>query len=566
MKLTVERLPESQVRLDITADEAEFASAVEKAARKVARDVQMPGFRKGKVPRSMIERMYGREVFLEEAHKLIMDDLYRQALTQEELVPVGPPEVEVTEPDPIAFSVVVSVYPTVDPGDYAAVRVDPKDAAVEESEIEEVIDRLRKTSSPWVDPAEPRTPQDGDQVTLDLAMATEDGEPFQDPVEDAVFVLGESQLFPPLVSVVKSLEVGGSDTTTIAFDEDDEDATERLRGQTLTYTVTLKGLKERELLEVDDDFASSYAGEPTVDALRTAITRDLHQGKTTELRNEVVAAITDSIAEQATIEVPAPMVDEALDEEMNRVRQRLQMQRTSLESYLRAQDQTEEELREELRPSVAKRLRNSIILRSIADKEGVEVTDADVDVEVEKIVAGAPNEEQLRKVYGGDRYMRTVLRNEVFDQRLTDRLIELATEGRGAVLNAFDASLYPEPEPTVAPSAEAGDAGDDAEGASAPVGVAAAAGIDFATDADETADPPSDDATPDVAAAGAEAAGTGMAASEVEQMEQVESQQGQIDSGEQPSAAGETAEPMEELAEIAAADDEPMEDDLPKTT
>jgi trigger factor len=159
-----------------------------------------------------------------------------------------------------------------------------------------VIDRLQKTSSPWVDPAEPRTPREGDQVTLDLAMATEDGEPFQEPVEDAVFVIGESQLFPPLVSLVKALEVGGSDTTTIAFDEDDEDATERLRGQTLVYTVTLKGLKERELLEVDDDFASSYAGEPTVDALRIAITRDLHQGKTTEIRNGIVNDITDQIA------------------------------------------------------------------------------------------------------------------------------------------------------------------------------------------------------------------------------------------------------------------------------
>jgi len=456
----------------------------------------------------MIERLYGREVFLEEAHKLIMDDLYRQALTQEELVPVGPPEVEVTEPDPIAFSVVVSVYPTIDPGDYAAVRVEPGDAAVEESEIADVIDRLQKTSSPWIDPADPRAPREGDQVTLDLAMVDEQGEAFQDAVEDAVFVIGESQLFPQLGELVQTLQVGESGTTTIAFAEDDEEATERLRGQTLVYTVTLKGLKERELLEIDDDFASSYAGEPTVDALRVAITRDLHQGKTTEVRNEVVNSITEQIAGGATAEVPAPMVDDALDEELNRVRKRLQMQRTSLESYLRAQDQTEEELREELRPAVAKRLRNSLILRSIADKEGVEVTDEDVDAEVETIVAGAPNEEQLRKVYGGDRYMRTVLRNELFDQRLTDRLIELATEGRGAVLNAFDAALYPTPEPAaIAPS------DDEDDGDMAAVGEGDQLGLVAADDAD-------------------------------------------------PAGSD---EPMEDLATIAAADDEPMEDDLPET-
>jgi trigger factor len=108
VKLTVERLPESQVRLDIAAEEAEFAQAVEKAAKKVARDITLPGFRKGKVPRHMIERMYGREVFLEEAGRLMMDDLYRQALEQEDLTPVGNPEVEITAMDPVAFTVEVS--------------------------------------------------------------------------------------------------------------------------------------------------------------------------------------------------------------------------------------------------------------------------------------------------------------------------------------------------------------------------------------------------------------------------------------------------------------------------
>src|SRR6476646_4770626 len=108
VKVTVERLPESQVRLEIAADEAEFAEAVEKATRKVARDIVIPGFRKGKVPRHMIERMYGREIFLEEAHKSIMDGLYRDALKQEDLVPVGEPDVEMTAADPVAFNVTVA--------------------------------------------------------------------------------------------------------------------------------------------------------------------------------------------------------------------------------------------------------------------------------------------------------------------------------------------------------------------------------------------------------------------------------------------------------------------------
>ncbi len=437
MKLTVERLPESQVRLDIAADEAEFAEAVEKAAKKVSRDIVLPGFRKGKVPRHMIERMYGREIFLEEAGRLIMDDLYRKALEQEDLTPVGSPDVQVTQMDPVAFTVEVPVYPSVELGDYAAVRAEPQDAAITESDVDEVLERLRKASSPWIEPTEERQAQEGDQVTLDLSMTDENGEPFQDPIEDAQFIVGESNLFDELRDAVLTLKPGESTETTITFAEDDEAAADKLRGKTLTYTVTLKGIKERDLLEVDDDFAKTYAGEESADDLIAAIRKDLHQAKTTEKRSEVLTGIIDQVAEGATVEIPSIMIDDAVTEEVARVRQRLQMQRGSLEAYLRAQGQTEEEFREEIRPDVAKRLRNSLVLRAVAEREGIAISDDEIDSEIENIVSGAPNPDQMRQVYSADRYMRSVLRNEMYDERLSNFLIDTATEGRGATLNGY---------------------------------------------------------------------------------------------------------------------------------
>jgi len=437
VKLTVERLPESQVRLDIAADEAEFAEAVEKAARKVSRDIVLPGFRKGKVPRHMIERMYGREVFLEEAGRLIMDDLYRKALEQEDLTPVGSPDVQITQMDPVAFTVEVPIYPSVEPGDYTAVRAEPEDAAITEDDVDEVLQRLRKASSPWIDPSEERKAQEGDQVTLDLSMTDENGEQFQEPIEDAQFIIGESNLFDELRDVVLTLKPGETAETKISFAEDDEAAAEKLRGKTLNYTVTLKGIKERELLDLDDDFAKTYAGEDTLEDLTAAIRKDLHQAKTTEKRTEVLNGIIDSVAEGANVEIPAVMVDDAVTEEIGRVRQRLQMQRGSLEAYLRAQGQTEEEFREEIRPDVAKRLRNSLVLREIADREGIAISDDEIDTEIENIVSGAPNPDQMRQVYSADRYMRSVLRNEMYDERLSNFLIDTATEGRGATLNGY---------------------------------------------------------------------------------------------------------------------------------
>ena len=124
MKLSVERQEASIVVLDIAADEDEFATSMDRAFRRVSRDIQIPGFRKGKAPRNMVERFYGREVFLREAADELMDKLYREALEQAEITPVGEPEVEIVELEPVAFKVSVPVYPTIEPGDYASVRVD----------------------------------------------------------------------------------------------------------------------------------------------------------------------------------------------------------------------------------------------------------------------------------------------------------------------------------------------------------------------------------------------------------------------------------------------------------
>jgi trigger factor len=464
--------------LEIAADEAEFAEAVEQAAKKVSRQVNIHGFRPGKAPRHMIERLYGREIFLEEAHKSIMDRLYRQALQQEELVPVGEPEVEMTAADPVAFNVVVSVYPTIDAGDYAAVRVEPIDAAVNEEQVDEVIERMRKSASPWVDVEPARKPQEGDQVTVDMAIILENGEPFQEPLTDSVFVIGESQLFEPLKNAIMDLNIGETTEVTIAFDEDDQSAAEALRGQAVTYTVTLKAVKEKQLLDLDDEFAKTVAGEESFEALRQAVRDDLHQGATNDARNEVLNSIVEKIAEGGQLEVPAPMIDDAVTEEIERLRTRLSYQRLTLEGYLRAQNQTEEELREELRPAVAERLRHSLFLRKVAEQEEIAVDDAELAAEVEQLIAASPNPENARQVYEQDRYLRSVLRNDLFDRKLTDRLIEIATEGRGAVTNP-----WVKPEPV---EGETEGAAAEAEASRADTGEAQTATAETAAPAAET--------------------------------------------------------------------------------
>jgi trigger factor len=452
VKVTIERIPESQVRLDIAADPDEQNEAIEKAYRRVAREVVIPGFRKGKAPRSMVERYFGREMVVDEANRKLMDDLYRQAIEQEDLVPVGEPSLDSIEPDPLQFVVTVPVYPTVDPGNYLGVRVEAEDASIADADVDEVLEGLRKQQSPWVDPPEPRKAQMGDQITVDIAIA-ENGEEFQSPTEGANFELGETTFLTELVDLVQTLQPGESGSVDITFEEDRLDPGDPRNGKTLTYTLTLTGLKEHDLLPLDDDFAKTYASAESLDEVKDRIRTNLHIEKTRETRTKVVNDIVGKIVEGATFELPAPMIEEQLDRQVQRAQRELQMQGIPWDAFLRQIGQTEAEWRENIRESAVEALASSVVLREIAEKEGVEVSENDLIAEIEQMVASSP-EPGARQAYLGNEYLRNVIRNDLYDQKLTNRLIEIATEGGDVVRNGY---VAPEPEIEAADEAAAVD-------------------------------------------------------------------------------------------------------------
>lgn len=456
MKLTIERLPESRVQLEITAEEEEIAAAMQRAARKVGNQITLPGFRKGKAPRAMIEKVYGPSVFEEEANRFLMTDLYRQALEQEDLAPVGEPEVNISSTAPLSYVVIVPVYPTIDPGDYRAVRIEPIDAAVDDTAVDDLVEMLRKSHSPWVDPegdglevgagrelvTKSRHPREGDQVTIDYTVQ-EGGEDAEDPVNDAVFVLGESGLLKDVEDAIKEIRVGETASFSVAFAEDDETIDVSVRGKTLNYAVTLKGLKERDLLPLDDDFAKTAGDVDTLDELRATLRNDLHQRKTGEARGQALAQIISKIAEGSTLELPAPMVDQAVEEDMRRMRGNLAQQGVALEAYLRASEETEDDLRAQLRPGAHERLRNSLLMRAISEKEEIAVPEEELDRAVERMARLAYDAAQPERSaqFARSSYLRNMLQTELFERQLTDRIIDMATEGRGAVVNGWVAPV-----------------------------------------------------------------------------------------------------------------------------
>jgi trigger factor len=431
LKVTVARNAGSVVELDIAADEDEFAKAMNQAYRRIVRDINIPGFRKGKAPRHIVERMVGKEALIEEAGMGMMDELYRDALTQEGLVPVAEPEVNVTEVYPIAFHVSVQVYPEVTLGDYLTVRVEPREVNLEDGAIDETIETLRKNVAEWIDLDEERKPETGDQVTIDM-IVYEGDDVFQDPAEDMPWVLGEAGMFEALEDAIKEMAVGERNELTLAFDDDDETVAPEVRGKTLRYDMTLKGIKVRDLPEVDDEFAAKVGGLETVDQLRSEVRRDLLRNLVSEAQTEVMNEIVNSMAEISEVDVPEAMVDTEVENQITQTRSRLAQSGMDLETFLQMSQKTEDDLRGEIREDAARRVRNSLVLQKITEAEDLKVTPQDIEAEIDKMTAGMENPERMRSIYESD-YFRERLEDEIQDRKITERILEIATEGRGAV-------------------------------------------------------------------------------------------------------------------------------------
>jgi trigger factor len=463
VRVTVEEQPKSSVTLDIVADDDEFKQAVDRAFRRVNGLVNIPGFRPGKAPRQLVEQRVGRDLIVQEAHREIMDDLYRRALEQEDIVPVSDPEVDVYQDEPVGFKVTVEVYPKVNLGDYSEISVEPREVNAADEEIDEVIQNLRNQQSTWAEPEEPRAPVEGDQVILDFEVYEGDEE-FHEPVKGADFVLGEGPLFKQIEEAVKYLEPGAEAEFDIDFEEDDEEVPEQIRGKTLHYKVKLQEVKKRELPELDEEFLQSIGEEyTTVDELRDAIRKDLLQNKVQQSRDEFLDETFGKFAELANLEIPDGLVSTELDREFQQLGERLGQQGMSMDEYMRMTGKDSDQLKEEMRPQVADRVRNSLILEAFGEAEGIEVTDEDITSEIESMVGNSEQAEQMKELYQSD-YFKNMLQSQLENRKITERLIDAVSGGIGAITGEGKALLDEQTAAAVAESTEVEGSSEDTAG------------------------------------------------------------------------------------------------------
>lgn len=421
MKVTLERLPESRVQLQIEVDKERLEQSLEAAYRRIAKRNRFPGFRPGKAPRAIVERAYGRQGLIREALDTLVPDVYNEAIETQDVPAIGQPELEIDSLEPLRFKAIVPVRPTVQLNDYRSIRIQPEPVEITPELIDQQLQQLRKRHATHV-PVD-RPVQWNDILIADITATIDNEEILRD--ERAEFQLHENQtLFVQgLAEAFLGLEKGKSRTFPITFPDDFH--IERLRGQTATFTITLHETKEEQLPQLDDEFAQNIDPDqfPTLQALRDRIETDVRRTLEEAAENRFRAAAVDKLVEIATIEFPRVLVEHEID---HLIRDAMGNDRQQYLAYLQTIGRTEQEFRETWRQAAETRVKRSLVLEALAEAEGIHVSAEEIQQELDSLVAPMGDDaERFRQLFATDEGVATIRRN-LLSRKTLERLSALA--------------------------------------------------------------------------------------------------------------------------------------------
>lgn len=424
--ITVTTRPEpgSRVRLEIEVPADEVSRHFETAYRHLAQRTRVPGFRPGKAPRNVIERYVGRDAVLAEAVEHLVGEGYDAAIDQTDLIPIDQPEVEIDtaslrEGDTARFAAVVAVRPTVSVGAYTDYPFKLEVPPVGDDDVEVVLSELRDQQA-TLRPVDDRGAEKGDLVAVSF-RGTIDGEPFDGGTAERLpLVLGEERMIPGWEDQLVGMRIEESREFDLTFPADYR--VETLAGRAAHFTVTLVDVRERILPALDDAFAASVTDGQTMDQLGAEIREALGRRAEAEARHQFGDRIIEFATANATVELPEVMIANEVEIMRDELRARLAEQRIGIDKYLELARQTPEELMAELRAPASRRVKTLLVLSAIAEREGIDATDAEVDAEVEAQLARYPDEPRLRE-YLASRRGRSYLRMTLRNRKLVDSLI-----------------------------------------------------------------------------------------------------------------------------------------------
>ena len=433
MRSSVEALEGNKVKLSVEVDEQEFEQALDAAFKRIAREVRIPGFRPGKAPRQLIEARIGSEAARQEALRDALPNYYAKALQESDIDPIAPPEIDITageESGPIAFDAVVEVMPQLNVAGYQNLQVTLPSLEASDEEVDAQIDRLRRNDA-QLNPVN-RPARDGDHVTIDRKVYRHD-ETLQQ-ADDELYEVGSGSMVPELDEQLRGAKVG--DILKFNAEVPGEDAD-------ISFQVLVKDVKEMELPEVTDTWAGEASEFESVEALKADIRNRLSMVRKVQaqlaLRDEVVGELIKLIDDAP----PEPLIGAEMERRLHDLSHRLESQGADIASYLQATGQTQEALIEELRSGSSDAVKADLALRAVAEAEGIEATDEDVDTEIGRLAERyGQKAAQLRKQLDRADQMQAV-RSDIRKGKALAWLVEHVeiVDGDGKTIDRSDLAL-----------------------------------------------------------------------------------------------------------------------------
>lgn len=403
MSLQVEKLEHNMAKLTIEVDAGEVEKAIQAAYLKQRGKISVPGFRKGKVPRQMLEKMYGAEIFYEDAVNRMIPTAYSQAYDECELDIVSQPEVDVVQMEkgkPFIFTAEVAVKPEVTLGEYKGLKVDKISVEVTPEDVDAEIQRERERNGRTVEVTDRGVAKD-DMVTLDFEGFV-DGEAFDGGKgTDYPLTIGSGAFIPGFEDQLIGVEIDQDTEVNVKFPEDYHEKT--LAGKDAVFKCVVHSIKEKELPELDDEFASDVSECETLEEYRQEVEKKLTERKQAEAREKVEDQAVEQAAENAEMDIPQPMIDLQVRQMEDDMGYRLQMQGMTKEMYFQMTGLTEERMKQDLEAQALKTIRTRLVLEAVAKAENIVISEERMEEELKKMAETYSRELEDFKEYMGEK-------------------------------------------------------------------------------------------------------------------------------------------------------------------
>ena len=428
MSLQVEKLEHNMAKLTVEVAAEDVEKALQAAYLKQRKQINIPGFRKGKVPRQMIEKMYGPEVFYDEAANNMIPDAYAKAYDESELDIVSQPKIEVVQMEkgkPFIFTAEVATKPEVTLGDYKGLKVDKVSTRVTQKEVDEEIEKERERNARTIEVTD-RAVQDKDEVTLDFEGFV-DGVAFEGGKgEDYPLTIGSGSFIPGFEEQLIGAEIDKEVEVNVTFPK--EYHSEELAGKDATFKCTVHTIKAEELAELDDEFAYEVSECETMDAYRAEVKKNIKERKERTGKEKKENQAVDQAIENAQMDIPEAMIEFQVRQMADDFARRIQQQGLTVEQYFQFTGMTAEKMLEEMRPQAEKSIKTRLVLEAIVKAENIEVSDERVEEELTKMAEAYQMEVEKLKEFMGENEKKQIKEDLAVQEAIT-LLVNESVEG-----------------------------------------------------------------------------------------------------------------------------------------